>query len=133
MKQFAIIGGIVIVGAVVLSAIYMVLKKREFTLSENTAQDISKTNIDYLDLSELKEWFNENKGAYPDSKMILTLPDDTTLEKMHLKSEFTGKMCLMQAFMGADNKVLKARFIVYQEMSEKTKKYFEESNTIVLK
>ena len=133
MDKLIVVGGIILVAAI-CAAVYKSLQSQNFSISEDASKDISKTSVTYLDMSELKEWFNANKDKYPDARMMLSLPDKEMLKRMNISEDFMDGQCLMQAFVGDSKvKVYKARFIKFEEMSEKLKEHFKNTNTIILK
>lgn len=133
MDKRIVVGGIILVAAICV-VVYKLLQSQNFSISEDASKEISKTSVAYLDMSELKEWFNENKDKYPDAKMVLSLPDKEMLRKMNISDDIIDGKCLMQAFMDkSKTSVLKARFIKFEEMSVKLKEYFKDTNIIILK
>ena len=126
MKEYIIIGGIVVAGAI----IYAIVRYKNSNRDKGI--EIERVYVDVLNVGEVKKWFSE-KLTSENVQGILLYPTSEYIKKWNIKLTETNENMLIQAaYDNEKDSVVEYREVSFDTLSEGLKKMLDDNGGCVV-
>jgi len=126
MKEFIVVGGIVVAGVV----IYALIKYKNKLQDEDIK--VERMYIDDLNVIEIKKWFKE-KMISNNCQGVLLYPTSNNIEKWNIKlDEKNENMIIQVVYDKSKDIVLDYREVFFENLSENLKKLLDDNNGCIV-